>query len=399
VREPATVRRQISRGLQLAGTAAAALGMIGLDAVRDRRGGALPRSPDRLADPTVLSDLLGRPVRAVSLPGVTFESSNCRNFLVDVEFADGAARSLYAKLPARELGPRVFANVIGYWGVECTFCERVAPQVPIRVPTVAAVRRRNSRFVLLLENLGEDPTVEMFVNRDTAAGTTIERAQRVLSALAELHASFHGLPEPEQDALMPLDDHPYLGDRARRTTRALNAAAIDRSHRAAPEIFTDELAQTYRRTLDQWDAVTAAWFRGPRTLVHGDSHLANCFEYGPEGERRVGMIDFQGAHWSKGIRDVVYFLANSLDTGVLATHEDALIDHYLDELARFGVELDPAETRADYGAFSFQALMVGVIATGLGGFTEQAQTLRTMLTREAATVERLDFAGWLDTLP
>ncbi len=392
------MRGQISRGLQLAGSTAAALGLVGLDAARDRTGGALPRSPDRLADPAVLSDLLGRPVRAASLPGVTFESSNCQNFLIDVELADGTARSLYAKLPARELGPRVFANVIGYWGVECTFCERVAPQVPIRVPTVAAVHQRGSRFVLLLENLGEDPTVEMFVNRDTAAGTTIERAQRVLRALAELHASFHGLPEPDQDALMPLDGHPYVGQQARRTAIALNTAAIDRCHRAAPDVFTAELADTYRRTLDRWDEVTTAWSRGPRTLVHGDSHLANCFEYGPADDRRIGMIDFQGAHWSKGIRDVVYFLANSLDPVLLATHEDSLIDHYLDELAKLGVELDPAQTRTDYRAFSFQALMVGVIATGLGGFTEQEQTVRTMLTREAAAVERLDYAGWLDTL-
>ena len=62
------------------------------------------------------------------------------------------------------------------------------------------------------------------------------------------------------------------------------------------------------------------------------------------------------------------------------------------------MELDPTETRTDYRAFSIQALMVGVIATGLGGFTERADTVGTMLAREAAAVERLDFAAWLDTL-
>jgi len=392
------MRDQIRGGLQLAASAAGAVGMIGLDAVKDRTGGALPLRPEQLADPALLSDLLGTPVRAARLTGVTFESSNCQNLLVEVDTAAGTTRSLYAKLPAREFSPRVFANAIGYWGLECTFCERVAPQVPIRVPEVVAVTQRGSRFVLLLEDLTQDPGVELFTNRATAAGTTVERARRVLTTFAELHAHFHGWDASRRDALMPLAGHPYLGRRPRRVSFALNAAAIDRCHHAAPEVFTASLAATYRRALDQWDAVLAAWFRGPLTLVHGDSHLANCFEYTTADGPRIGMLDFQGAHWSKGIRDVVYFLANSLDPELLAAHEDDLIDHYLAELAAHGVELDPTETRTDYRAFSIQALMVGVIATGLGGFTERADTVGTMLAREAAAVERLDFAAWLDTL-
>jgi hypothetical protein len=129
--------------------------------------------------------------------------------------------------------------------------------------------------------------------------------------------------------------------------------------------------------------------------VHGDSHLANCFEYAAGDGPRVGLLDFQGVHWSKGIRDVVYFLVHSLEPDVLERHESALIDHYLEEMARRGVALDPDRARAEYRAFSFQALMVGVVAVGLGGFTERETTVRTMLQREATAIERLDFAGWL----
>lgn len=38
----------------------------------------------------------------------------------------------------------------------------------------------------------------------------------------------------------------------------------------------------------------------------------------------MGMIDFQAAQWGKGIRDVQYFLIDSLPTEVLAEHEQAL---------------------------------------------------------------------------
>jgi hypothetical protein len=140
------------------------------------------------------------------------------------------------------------------------------------------------------------------------------------------------------------------------------------------------------------------WYQGPLTLVHGDSHLANCFEYqGAEGPR-MGMLDFQAVHWSKGIRDVQYFLIHSLEPDLLAAYEDALIDHYLAELARFGVVLDAGDARAQYCAFSFQTLMVGVVSLGLGGLTEREATVRTVLRRELAAIERLRFGEWLDGL-
>lgn len=342
--------------------------------------------------------LLGRPVRDARLTGVRFDSSNCQNFLVEVVDEDGNARTMYAKLPARELGPRVFANTIGYWKLECAFCARVAPHVSVRVPRVFAVVERGSRFVLLLENVAALPGARMFVNADMAAGTTPEQARRCLTAFAELHAGFHGLNRAERERLLPLALHPHLAPRTRAAMETLNRVAVKRARTNAPELVTPEIASTYDRALDRWDELLASWYTGPLCLVHGDSHLANCFEYATADGPRVGLLDFQGVHWSKGVRDVAYFLIHSLDPDALATHESELVDHYLDEMARRGVELDPDGTRDEYRAFSFQALMVGVVAVGLGGFTERESTVHTMLRREVASIERLDFAGWLATL-
>jgi hypothetical protein len=386
---------------------------IALDEVRRPFGAALPTTPEALARPEVVDALLrdarppGAPpparVRAVRLPGVDFESSNCRNFLIELEgeAADGSAalpRTLYAKLPTRALATRLFAGALGFWDLECTFCERVAPQVPIRVPRVHAVARSGSRFVLLLENLRESPGVRLFINRDMAAGTTPERARLCLSAFAELHAHFHGWTSAEREALLPLALHPNLTPRAAAINRALNAAAIAPALRAEPTLFPADIAALCRRALARYEAMHAFWYRGPMTLVHGDSHLANFFEYGtPEGPR-MGMLDFQAVHWSQGIRDVQYFLIHSLEPDVLADHEDALIDHYLAELARFGVALDRGETAEAYRAFSFQTLMVGVVALGFGTLTERAETVRTVLRREVAAIRRLRFGDWLDGL-
>ncbi len=90
--------------------------------------------------------------------------------------------------------------------------------------------------------------------------------------------------------------------------------------------------------------------------------------------------------------------ARSLEPELLAEHVDALIDHFLAELARQGVVLDAGEAREQYRAFSFQTLMVGVVSLGLGGLSEREATVRTVLRREVAAIERLRFGDWLEGL-
>lgn len=153
-----------------------------------------------------------------------------------------------------------------------------------------------------------------------------------------------------------------------------------------------------REAVQRWDALLDAWYEGPLTLVHGDSHLGNCFEYPAEGGPEVGMIDFQATHWSKGMRDVQYFLINSLEPHVLEENEAELIGGYCDELAQHGVSLSKPDAFEQYRAFSFQTLMVGVVPLGLGNLTERDTTVRAITRRSAAAVERLGFRDWMQSL-
>jgi aminoglycoside phosphotransferase (APT) family kinase protein len=402
----------ITANLALGWQVATAAGRIASDRVSESLGRALPATPEEVANAGVLDALLrsGAPdgveplprVARVRLPGVVFESSNCQNFLVELEFAGGAAPDLpttaYVKLPAGSLTTRVFANALGFWALECRFCRTLAHRMPIRVPRVYAVAQRGSRFALVLENLRALPGVQLFVNRDMAAGTTPERAARALSTLAALHAGFWEWDAARREALLPIALHPFLPRRRRAMSRALLAAAIGPCRSRAPDVFTPQLAALCRRALARWDDLIAYWYAGPLTLVHGDSHLGNLFEMnGPEG-RRMGMLDFQAVHWSKGLRDVQYHLIHSLAPDVLAQHESSLIDHYVAELARRGIALDADLAREQYRAFSFQTLMTDAVSFA-GGLTEREAVVRTVLERSTAAVERLRFADWLDALP
>jgi len=110
----------------------------------------------------------------------------------------------------------------------------------------------------------------------------------------------------------------------------------------------------------------------------------------------MGLIDFQGLQWCRGIRDVQYHLINSLEPEVLAEHESELIDHYVAELGVHGVELAPEDAREQYRALSFQTLMVAVVSLGLGSLTERDETVRTLLRRSVAAIDRLAFREWLE---
>ena len=119
-----------------------AFGRILGDRLQEVLGRALPRTPGDLARPEVVNALLRGgatpgaaslpPVCSVRLPGVAFESSNCQNFLIAVEFGveepQGAAlpETVYVKLPCAELPTRVFADAVGFWNVEAEFCQNVA---------------------------------------------------------------------------------------------------------------------------------------------------------------------------------------------------------------------------------------------------------------------------------
>jgi hypothetical protein len=387
---------------------AGALARIGVGALEEARGSALPRTPEQLATPAALNALLSRhapegwaplpEVRAARLPGVFLESSNCNYFLVELDLEAPGPRTVFAKLPCPGLATRTFANAVGFWEVEATFCARVASRVPIRVPRVYAVAHRGGRFVLLLENLQELPGVHLFVNRDMAAGTDPARASQCLRTFAELHAAFWGWPAERRDALVPARLHPYLARDGAAATRALNAAAVAPAHRAAPDVFTERHVALFRKALAKWDRLIASWYGGPLTLIHGDSHLANCFEYATAEAPRIGLIDFQGMHWCHGLRDVQYFLIASLAPGTLAACEDELLEGYRAALAGHGVALDREEAQERYRGFSFQTLMVAVTSIGLGSLTERNETLRTVLARSVAAIDRLDFEGWLDRL-
>ena len=88
--------------------------------------------------------------------------------------------------------------------------------------------------------------------------------------------------------------------------------------------------------------------RLPLCVIHGDTHLGNLYE---DTDGTPGFFDPQ-PHRAPALAEVTYHIAGGLDPADRRRSEGALLQHYLDELARNGVEPPRfEETLRNYGAF------------------------------------------------
>lgn len=336
-------------------------------------------------------------INRVTPLGIESTSSNCNNivFELETEAGNNLPTTLFVKLPSPSFVTRWFFSVIGSWELEVHFFRHVASQVPIRTPKTFAATTKGSRFALLQENLHADDSVQLFTNPDMLKGPSIEVVKRCLDTFAKLHASHFGASEDEREKILPMSRHLFLAQPMRSISEALNKQALGPCLKKQPNVVPDDVIAAYKKTLAHWDTLLEQWFSGPLSLIHGDSHLGNFFVSGEQ----MGMLDWQAVHWGKGIRDVQYFLINSLPVEILQEEEQGLLQFYVDRLKAHGVELDFDEAWYQYRGFTYHTLMTIVVSIGFGAMNEQQDNLMAqLLKRCVAAVQRADYSGWLDEI-
>ncbi len=377
---------------------------IASDALRP--GAALPLSEWRVADAVFMQNLLRQhgigayreigSIRSVHVLDTQSISSNCNNRVLALEYDEDHAtwpRSMFLKMPVRSLATRLFMGTIMSWELECDFYRNVAPLLPVRVPRAYAMLNRSSRMLMLMENLHDDPGIVLHSNPEMLTGLSLESARRGLRTMARFHASFHGISRDEQQRLLPDSKQPFTSPVMRALSPLMGRAALRQCRKREDLVLSDEHVAWFHKATAHWDALVDWWTDGDLTLLHGDSHMGNHFFYGEEG----GMLDWQAAQWGKGIRDVQYFLTDSLPAELLAQHEDALVRYYLEQLAGAGVQLNFEETWYQYRGFSFQTWMTIVVSIGLGAMTGDMDEVMPEIHRRCiASIDRLRLGEWLD---
>ena len=375
------------------------------DALGDAVGCSMPYKAQEVSRPKTLSRLINKyalqagagPARisAVRRQDIPSVSSNCQNLVLTLE-QEGEAilpDSLFVKLPMESVVTRWFFSIINSWRLESHFFRHVARDLPLRTPITYATHWQGSRFFLMQENLHEDPTVELFTNPDMMSGPSLDLVHRCLDTFARLHACHYDLSASEREAILPLDYHPFLSPTMGVVSRTLNKLALKPCMKKRPGVIPAAVVAAYQSSVQHWDELLDYWFGGPLSLLHGDSHLGNFFVSGDE----MGMLDWQATHWGKGIRDVQYFLIDSLPADVLAVHERDLVEYYVQRRGRYGTAIDGEETWQEYRSFTFHTLMTIVVSIGFGALNEEQDALMAeILQRSVAAVQRVDYAEWLE---
>lgn len=293
--------------------------------------------------------------------------------------------TLFVKLQPFDEDQRAFLAMIGLGVSEAQFYAAVGDELPVRTPKSwhSSYDEADNSFVMVLEDL-EASGCRIAVPDDDDA---LAIAESLMDELAKLHAAYWG-----QD-LSWLGTHALSpGDSPEAQERMAMGAAIVQS---AIDQFAADLAPAFQQLGELYITshrdITALWNEGERTLIHGDDHIGNLFV----DAGRTGFYDWAVASQYPGIRDVAYFLCNSLPTDVRRAEEDALLARYRTGLGEGGVTLDADAAQEQYRLFSVYSWISATTTAAMGSTLQPIEVGRLATERTTQAIIDLDVLGLL----
>jgi aminoglycoside phosphotransferase (APT) family kinase protein len=204
---------------------------------------------------------------------------------------------------------------------EARFYAEVAEDVPIRVPLPIWCGWSDedpNRYFMLLEDLSQADC-----SFPTSLDDDAERpVEGMIDTLAKLHGHFWESPRFTTDLAwieMPMRSN-------------IGPQLVEQGMKRFGDRMPNEFRALATLYIDHNEAVCDLLDEGPKTLTHGDSHLGNIFLDGGE----VGLLDWACTCRAPGIRDVSYYLCNSVTTSIRREYESALLARYLEKLEANG---------------------------------------------------------------
>jgi aminoglycoside phosphotransferase (APT) family kinase protein len=154
--------------------------------------------------------------------------------------------------------------------------------------------------------------------------------------------------------------------------------------------LTDAFAEMAALYIEKQAAIHAVWSGGgPRTVIHGDTHVGNLFD----DHGRTGFLDWGLVVVSTPLRDVSYFLNMSLSVEDRRAYDRELIRHYLEvRRALGGISIDFDEA---WRAHRIQASYLAPASCQTVTFPEDVTERRkrfaaAFLERASAAIEDLE---------
>jgi hypothetical protein len=240
--------------------------------------------------------------------------------------AAGLPATLVVKAAAQDAHTRVSFG--RFYAREVAFYQRVAPEVPLRVPRCyyAAYGAATHAHDLLLEDLA--PVLADDLLRDVS----VDVAAAYTRDIAALHAHWW-----EHPRLTDLTHYfpAHGGQFAEGYAGALSRGSAVMRPWLTPTTAT--LATALQRHLQaRWEAQYAT----PRTLIHWDAQAANFLRPARAGAI-MAVVDWQNCVVGRGIWDVARFAVMSLPPAVRRAAQADLVALYAETLEAHGVQNYP----------------------------------------------------------
>lgn len=282
-----------------------------------------------------------------------------------------APSSVIAKLPTNAEANRNVGMALGLYARENAFYDHVADKVPFGVPRCYASQSNpeTGEFLLLMQDLGHlEPG-------DQLAGLSARRAERIITDLAAFHATWWEAAGLDDLSWLPTQDSPvYLA-----AVPPIVTAGVAALPPLAAELPDGSLELAHEVDANFVDLIHRC-AAGPRTFIHGDARLDNLF-FTP-GTDEFLLIDWQLSMRCRGVYDVTWLLATSMDIDEQNEHADDLLLTYHRALAANGVDwplADLQKAAAEHAAY----LLSGPLSLiGTFDFSEAGDGRAAQLTRK-----------------
>jgi aminoglycoside phosphotransferase (APT) family kinase protein len=343
---------------------------------------SIPAGVDDLT-PSWFSDVLGYPVTAVEV--LDAHSGTTGRARIGLTGSSDLPDSVFVKLQPFTPEQRTFLRKVGLGVAEARLYEAVGDELPVRIPRVwhAECDSSDGSFVMVLEDL-----TAAGCRFPTPADTDmLDVATSLVDELALLHATYRGRELPW---LVPAD-----GMR-RKPTDAESSARRTHFIQLGLDQFGDEMGPAFRALAELYIArsgdVISLFGEGEHTLIHGDDHSGNLFVDGG----RTGLYDWAVASRSPGVRDVSYFLCNSLPVETRRAEQDSLLKRYRASLAANGWELDERTASEQYRLFSIYSWIAAVSTAAMGTQWQPVEVTRPALISTTTAIDDLDVVGLLN---
>ena len=232
-----------------------------------------------------------------------------------------APKTLFGKLAPTDPSQREMVAFTDMGRREARFYAEIAAEVPVRVPRPiwsGWSDEDESQYFMLLEDLSQAGCSFPTSHGDDAQ----QSVEGMIDSLATLHGHYWQSPRFSRD--LTWIEPPMRS--------SIGPLLVDQGMKQFGDRMPAEFRSLAALYIDHNEAVCDLLDVGPETLTHGDSHLGNTFL--DRGE--VGLLDWACTCRAPGIRDVSYYLCNSVPTSVRRERESALVAHYLEKLETSG---------------------------------------------------------------